>query len=114
MAEVGHSFWPRTVYVNGWLGYRYRLAHKETRRNPGNETFFLAQVGGALGSVQYKLVVEGWDGGVPILEGIRVTTDQRNYLQVSPLCGTRPGSGGSSWDGACPSRVEISPTGALL
>ena len=84
MAEVGHSFWPRTVYVNGWLGYRYRAAHPEILRDPGEEVFFLAQVGGALGRVQYKLVFEGWDGNAPILEGLVITTDQRNYLQVTP------------------------------
>ena len=114
MAEVGYSFWPRTVYVNGWLGYRYRLAHKETRRNPGNETFFLAQVGGALGSVQYKLVVEGWDGGVPILEGIRVTTDQRNYLQVTPSLWYETGFGGFELGWRVPIEGRNLPDGGAL
>jgi len=114
MAELGHSFWPRTVYVNGWVGYRYRLAHKDTRRNPGNEAFFLAQVGGGLGSVQYKLVVEGWDGGVPILEGIRVTTDQRSYLQVTPSLWYVTGFGGFELGWRVPIEGRNLPDGGAL
>ena len=84
LAEVGHSFWPRSVYVNGWVGYRIRELNEESQIDPGEEVFFLAQVGGAVGKFQYKLVVEGWDGDPPIQEGISIVTSQRNYLQVTP------------------------------
>ena len=84
MAEVGHSFWPRSVYVNGWVGYRYRELNEESRKDPGEEIFFLAQVGGAIGRFQYKLVAEGWDSDTPVQEDIPIVSDQRQYLQLTP------------------------------
>ena len=84
MVEVGHSFWPRSVYVNGWVGYRIRELNEEAAIDPGEEIFFLAQVGGASGKFQYKLVFEGWDGDTPVQEGLSIVTSQRNYLQVTP------------------------------
>ncbi len=83
MAEIGHSFWPRAVYVNGWVGYRYRELNKETAIDPGEEIFFLAQVGGAVGRIQYKMVAEGWDSDTPVQEGVPIASGQRQYLQVT-------------------------------
>ncbi len=84
MAEIGHSFWPRSVYVNGWVGYRQRELNEKAAIDPGEEIFFLAQVGGAVGRFQYKLVAEGWNGDTPIQEGIPIVNSQRHYLQVTP------------------------------
>ena len=94
MAEVGHSFWPRSTYVNGWVGYRLRTLNEEASRNPGEEIFFLAQIGGALSALQYKLIAEGWDSDTPILEGISIPTAQRQYLQLTPSL-SYPTAGGS-------------------
>ena len=84
MVEIGHSFWPRSVYVNGWVGYRLRELNEKAAIDPGEEIFFLAQVGGAAGRFQYKVVAEGWNGDTPIQEGIPIVTSQRHYLQVTP------------------------------
>ncbi|MYA64030.1 MAG: hypothetical protein F4139_04760 [Gemmatimonadetes bacterium] len=32
LAELGHSFWPRSVYVSGWVGYRWREENTESMR----------------------------------------------------------------------------------
>jgi hypothetical protein len=64
--------------------------------------------------VQYKLVVEGWDGGVPILEGIRVTTDQRSYLQVTPSLWYETGLGGFELGWRVPIRGRNLPDGGAL
>lgn len=84
MAEVGHSFWPRSTYVNGWVGYRFRRLNEESARDPGEEIFFLAQVGGAFNTIEYKLIAEGWDSDTPVLHGIDIPTAQRQYLQLTP------------------------------
>jgi len=84
MAEIGHSFWPASVYVNGWVGYRYRELNEESAIDPGEEIFFLAQVGGAVGNFQYKLVAEGWDSDAPVQEGLTIESSQRQYLQLTP------------------------------
>ena len=31
MAELGHSFWPRSLYLSGWVGYRWREENVESR-----------------------------------------------------------------------------------
>ena len=84
MAEIGHSFWPHSLYVNGWIGYRHRQLNEETSINPGEEVFFLAQAGGALGRIQYKIVAEGWDSDTPVQESVPVASSQRQYLQLTP------------------------------
>jgi hypothetical protein len=93
MAELGHSFWPSPHYVNGWVGYRWRRRDLESRKDPGEEVFFLAQAGGAAGRLQYKVILEGWDGGTPNLEGLQVPTAQRHYLQITPNVGWDTGRG---------------------
>ncbi len=84
MAEWGHSFWPRSYYVNGWLGYRWRSLNEEAARDPGEEIFFLAQAAGSVGRFGYKLIAEGFNGGAPTLLGLRVRTARRKYAQLTP------------------------------
>lgn len=93
MAEVGHSFWPRSVYVMGWVGYRWREANVERRIDFGDEAFFFAAVGGSLGRANYKLSLEGWDGAAPVLEGIKLENASREMLQITPSLGTTAGPG---------------------
>lgn len=84
LLELGHSFYPASHYVAAWLGYRWREREHESERDWGNERFFLAQVGGALGPVGYKVIAEGWHGATPVLEGIPVANASREYAQVTP------------------------------
>jgi hypothetical protein len=84
IAEVGHSLYPKSVYALVWLGYRWREINEEIGRDFGDEVFFLAQVGGQVGNVSYKVMAEGWDGDTPIIEGIPTANGRREYLQVMP------------------------------
>lgn len=93
MAEVGHSFWPRSVYMMGWAGFRWREANVERRVDFGDEAFFFVAVGGKAGRVDYKLSLEGWDGGAWVQEGIRIENASREMLQVTPTLGTAAGPG---------------------
>lgn len=93
IGEVGHSFYPRPLYLMAWLGYRWREADTELRRDFGDETFFLAALGGSAGRAQWKLTVEGWDGAAPLIEGIRLENASREMLQVTPAAGWQVGDG---------------------
>ncbi|HSR42529.1 MAG TPA: hypothetical protein VLL48_10160 [Longimicrobiales bacterium] len=84
IVEVGHSFYPAPHYVMAWLGHRWREEEEKTLRDWGDERFFLAQVGGSLGSVGYKVLAEGWTGDTPIIEGIPVPSASREFAQVTP------------------------------
>lgn len=94
MLELGHSFYPSPVYVSGWVGYRWREANDEIRRDFGDQVFFLAQVGGEAGPVGYRVILEGWEGGDPTIEGITLHREEREMLQVTPIVsyGVGPGS----------------------
>ena len=43
--ELGHSFYPLPAYVSAWLGHRWREANPKSRRDFGNEVFFLLSGG---------------------------------------------------------------------
>jgi len=85
LVEVGHSFHPLPVYAMAWVGYRWRERDDEAERDWGDERFFLAQVGGTVGRIGYKVIAEGWDGLTPVLEGILTPTAERAYAQVMPM-----------------------------
>ncbi len=93
MLELGHSFWPRSVYVMGWIGYRWREANEERLRDWGDEVFFYAAAGGTVRSLTYKVALEGWNGAAPLLEGIRLENASREMLQVLPSVGVGAGPG---------------------
>ena len=93
MLEVGHSLYPRPMYVMGWIGYRWREENFERRQDFGDEAFFLAALGGNRGSLGYKLTVEGWDGRAPVLEGIRLENASRRMLHVTPAVSYAAGPG---------------------
>ena len=84
MAELGHSFWPRSLYVSGWAGYRWREENTESRKDFGNEVFYFVQLGGRVGRIGYRLAVDGWDGAAGVTEGIPIPGFQRELVQVQP------------------------------
>ena len=84
MAELGHSFWPRPLYLAGWVGYRWREENTLARKDFGDEVFYFAQVGGRLGRLGYKLALDGWDGAAGVTEGISVPGFQRDLVQLQP------------------------------
>lgn len=84
LAELGHSFWPRSVYVSGWAGYRWREENTETMRDFGNEVFYYAQIGGQLGRVGYKLAIDGWNGAASGTGGVANPGFERDLVQFLP------------------------------
>jgi len=114
MGEVGHSFWPAPYYVNGWVGYRWRKENEDTRKDPGEEVFFLAQVGGNTGRIGYKVIVEGWDGDTPVIEGIPVRNARREYLQITPSISWDTGAGSLELGWRFPVRGRNLPSGGAL
>ncbi len=114
MAEIGHSFWPRSLYVNGWVGYRYRERNAEAAIDPGEEVFFLAQVGGAAGNFRYKLVAERWDSDAPVQEGLTIESSQRQYLQLTPSLWYETPVGGFEAGWRVPLRGRNLPAGGAL
>lgn len=84
MVELGHSFWPRSLYLSGWLGYRWREENTESRKDFGNEIFYFVQVGGRFGPLGYELAVDGWDGASGVTEGVPIPSFQRDLVQLQP------------------------------
>ena len=84
MLELGHSFHPLPLYVSGWVGYRWRKMNEESLQDFGDERFFLVQGGGEWRDFGAQVVVEGWDGATPIIEGIALPNAERRMLQLTP------------------------------
>ncbi len=85
MAEMGHSFYPVDAYANGWVGYRWRAADDETRRDFGDEVFFLGQVGGRRGAIGLQLILEAMESvTTPRFEGVLLPNAGRGLVQLTP------------------------------
>ncbi len=93
LVEAGHSFWPRSVYVMGWLGYRWREENTESLRDFGNELFYFAQVGGEVGPFGYKVALDGWDGESGSVEGLAIPSFQRDLIQLQSTLSYPAGPG---------------------
>lgn len=93
MIEAGHSFWPRSLYLSGWVGYRWREANPESLKDFGNELFYFLQAGGRIGPVGLKAAVDGWDGAAGATEGVAVPSFQRDLVQIQSFLGLAVGPG---------------------
>ena len=93
IVEVGHSMRPRSMYVSGWLGYRWREANNDIDIDFGDEVFFLAAFGGSFGRLGYKLAVDGIAGLTPELQGVRVENARRGLYRLLPSLFWRTGYG---------------------
>lgn len=93
MLELGASLYPFPFYVLGWAGYRWRERNDEIDWKPGDERFAFAAAGGQFGIVSWKVAAEGWSGGAARIQGIRIVSARRDYVQFLPSVGTRLGPG---------------------
>jgi len=93
MIELGHSFWPRAAWVQGWVGYRWREKNERIDRDPGDEWFGFAKVGGQLGRFMLMLSGEALIGRTPRLVGVPVANARRSLYQLMPALGYRLGPG---------------------
>ena len=112
--ELGHSFWPRPVYVMGWLGYRWRETNEDAARKPGNERFFLLAAGGTARAFSWKLTAEGLFGETPELLGLPVGSARRRLVQLLPSVGHRLGPGNLEVGGRFPVLGRNLPAGPAL
>ena len=83
LAEVGHSFWPRPFYAQGWVGYRWREA-QDTGSDFGNERFFNVSFGGGGDLLGFKVQFEGWYGGTPTFGGLTGQGQEREMVRLYP------------------------------
>lgn len=84
MLELGHSFFPLPVYVSGWVGFRWREMNEESLEDFGDERFFLVQTGGEWRGLGLQVILEGWDGETPVIEGVALPNAERRMLQLTP------------------------------
>jgi hypothetical protein len=79
--EVGRSFHPRPLWAMAWAGYRWRSPNHETARDPGNEEFWYAAIGGEVRGLGWKGAIEGLRGEPWVLHGIPIPTAARELTQ---------------------------------
>ena len=112
--ELGHSFHPVPAHVSAWMGHRWREANLESRRDFGDEVFFLLSGGIEFGRLRAGVIAEGWDGGVPVVEGIPVATASRSMLRLTPSVGYALGAGSAKLGLQIPLRGTNLPAGNTL
>ena len=82
-----------SLYVVGWIGYRWRGENSEVFYQPGDERFAHLAVGGSIGAVRLELGADGLWGSDPVEQGIRLTNADRRLIQLLPTVGTEVGPG---------------------
>lgn len=103
MMELGHSFAPSSYWVSGWVGYRWRDDNEQILREFGDQAFFLVQGGGDLTSrLGWKVVAEGFDGRIPVIEGFPVESAERELYQITPWVSVDVGPGQMEVGGQIP------------
>lgn len=112
--ELGHSFYPVPAYVSAWIGHRWREENLESRRDFGDEVFFLLSGGMEFGRLGASLIAEGWDGGVPVIEGLSIATASRSMLRLTPSLSYALGAGWAKAGVQIPLRGTNLPAGNTL
>ena len=114
LLELGHAFHQRPFYVMGWAGYRWREANTELAWHPGDERFAFVAVGGRYRRFVWKLAAEGWLGRPSIIQGVRVTSARRAFLQLLPSLGWQTALGLVELSGRLPLAGRNLPAGPAL
>ena len=101
-AELGHSFWPRSLYFSASAGYRWResgefgpsMWQDAGGADFGNETFFnLSLGGGGDRPVGFKAQLEGWYGATPRFGTMMPEDQKREMLRFIPSLLITAGTG---------------------
>lgn len=95
LLEVGKSLYPWPMYVQGWVGYRWRERNQEIGRDPGNEWLIYTAAGGTVDQLKWKLAVDGLIGqhSSRRVAGARLALPPRELVQVIPRIGWKLGPG---------------------
>lgn len=91
--ESGRSVDGGSLYVVGWLGYRWRSENEAAARRPGDERFGHLAVGGAVADLSWEVGADGLWGDAPRAQGIRLDDEGRRLLQLLPTVGYAVGPG---------------------
>jgi hypothetical protein len=112
--EIGRSFWPRKSYTMLWLGYRWREKNNKVLKDPGDEFFFLYNIGGEYRGLNWKFGVEGLYGRSSRFFDIAVASSRRRMLQLLPSIGKNVGPGGLEVGTRIPVSGRNLPAGPAL
>lgn len=83
--QAGRSFWPFRAYANVDLGYRVRLKNDEIDRDPGDERFWIAELGYQWTDRLLTVVKwEGIDGKETTSLGLTLASDVKKIQYISP------------------------------
>ena len=114
MVELGYAFQDRPLYVMGWAGYRWREADRERATDPGAERLAFAAVGGRYRRLVWKLAGDGWLGRPALIQGVRVPSARRAFLQLLPSLGWETSVGVVELGGRVPLAGRNLPAGPAL
>ncbi|HCR19644.1 MAG TPA: hypothetical protein DIU35_19380 [Candidatus Latescibacteria bacterium] len=91
IAQLGRSLWPVRVYANVDLGFRLRMKNKKIDRDPGNEWFFMAELGYSPSKLlMMALEVEGVRGEAATTFGIKTVQDVKRVTYIAPTLSVGP------------------------
>ena len=91
ITQVGHSFWPLPLYTNLDLGYRLRLKNNTISRDPGEEWFFLAEIGyQPLDKLLLIFKLESIHGKPSKVFNIELPKDVKRITYLSPTLSVGP------------------------
>ncbi len=91
--ESGRAFEALPVYLVGWLGYRWRAENATADRDPGNEWFAHAAVGGAAGRLNWEVGTDILRGEAPRAQGFTLENEGRRLVLLVPTLGYAVGPG---------------------
>jgi len=85
VVQMGYTFWPHPIYTNIDLGYRLRLENKPIQRKPGNEWFYMVEIGYTPPSpIQFILKLHGIQGYPARVFQIELPSDVKRITYLSP------------------------------
>lgn len=91
--ESGWSPDESQLFVSGWAGYRWRAENTKNEHKPGNEVFAHVAVGGTLGVLGWQVGVDGLWGGTPVDQGLELSSQDRQLIQIVPTIASFVGPG---------------------
>lgn len=86
------SVWS-SLYVVGWMGYRWRSPDLDGAYEPGDEGFAHLALGGTTGLLHWQVGLDGMWGGAPVDQRVVVEASARRLLQAVPTLGVDAGPG---------------------
>jgi len=89
--ELGHSFYPVPAYVSAWIGHRWREQNLESRRDFGDEVFFL--LSGESNSDAWERASSPRAG----MAAFRSSKGSGSRRHPAPCCASRPPSA-TGWE----------------